>query len=54
MKRSFGWMFLCFALVAAALAAGCAGGGGGGTASQKVYVKLGVSGRAALAAALQS
>jgi len=41
MKRSFGWMFLCFALVAAALAAGCAGGGGGGTASQKVYVKPG-------------
>jgi len=40
MKRSFGWMFLCFALVAAALAAGCAGGGGG-TASQKVYVKPG-------------
>jgi len=41
MKRSFGWMFLCFALVAAAFAAGCAGGGGGGTASQKVYVKPG-------------
>jgi nitrous-oxide reductase len=41
MKRSLGWIFLSFVLVAAALWAGCAGSGGGGTASQKVYVKPG-------------
>ena len=41
MKRSLGWIFLSFVLVAAALWGGCAGSGGGGTASQKVYVKPG-------------
>jgi nitrous-oxide reductase len=41
MKRSLGWISLCFVLVAAAVGAGCAGGGRGGSASQTVYVKPG-------------